>query len=76
MAHDDRGFDAHDFTEHAESRDGYFASLPVVATRVAQTIAEAANDGWELRAVAPYHLKNGVMEGEVEGYMVLLWKEK
>jgi hypothetical protein len=76
MADDDRGFDAHDFIENAESRDGYFGSLPVAATRVAQTIAEAADDGWELLAVAPYHLKNGVTESEVEGYMLLLWKEK
>lgn len=76
MADDDQRLDAKDFIEQAESRDGYFASLPVPVTRVARTIAEAANDGWEMLAVAPYHLKHGVMEGEVEGYMVPLWKEK
>ncbi len=76
MADENRVFDADNFSEHVETQDGYFASLYVAAGQVARTAAEASDQGWELLAVTPYHLRNGVTESEVEAYMVLLWREK
>ena len=56
-----RVFHAHNFGEHVESRDGYFASLYMTATRIARTVAEAADE----RYAVPLRERSTQARGEV-----------
>ena len=51
-------------------------SLRVQAARLARSIAEASDAGWECLAVTPYRLKSDGDASTVEEYLLLLWRER
>jgi hypothetical protein len=76
MPDDNRKVQVEEFEEYIQSDDGEYGSFRVQVTRLARSIAEASDAGWECLAVTPYRLTSDGGASTVEEYLLLLWRER
>ena len=64
-----------DFEEYHRAEDGEYATWRVQSNRLAQSVAEASEDGWDCLSIAPYSLTANDNTSTVSAYLLLLWRE-